>query len=105
MTMLAGYQFIRRFFERFAWWETEPHDELVTGEGAQCLARPGEIYAAYLPEGGSVLLRVTAGVYEARSYNPQTGEWRSLPDVSGGEFRGLLTSKPRDAAVLLTRRE
>ncbi len=48
MVMLKGYAHIVDFFTTFDWWKTEPHDELVTG-GAYCLARPGELYAVYLP--------------------------------------------------------
>ena len=48
MVMLKGYGHMVDFFTSFEWWKTEPHDELVNN-GAYCLAKPGEIYAVYLP--------------------------------------------------------
>ena len=48
MVMLKGYEHMVDFFTSFEWWKTEPHDELVNN-GAYCLAKPGEIYAVYLP--------------------------------------------------------
>lgn len=60
MTMLVGYAHMVDFFTSFEWWKADPHDELVNG-GAYCVAKPGEIYAAYLPHGGTVTIQLQPG--------------------------------------------
>ena len=60
MTMFQGYAHMVDFFTSFDWWKTEPHDELVNN-GNYCLAKPGEIYAVYLPHAGNVTVRTSAG--------------------------------------------
>ena len=105
MTMLEGFARIRAFFESFEWWTAEPHDDLVN-KGAMCIANPGKLYAAYLPEGGSVMIKLDPGVYRVRGYNPRTGTWTDFPDTPAGEatFMSLISAEPGDAAVVLTRR-
>ena len=58
--MLKGYSHMVDFFTSFEWWKTDPHDELVD-KGAYCLAKPGEIYAVYLPKDGKVTVKSGAG--------------------------------------------
>jgi hypothetical protein len=53
MTMFLGYGHMVDFFTGFAWWKTNPHDELVNN-GNYRLADPGKTYAIYLPKGGQV---------------------------------------------------
>ena len=72
MTMFQGYANMVDFFTSFEWWKTEPHDELVNN-GAYCLAKPGELYAVYLPHGGSVTVRSEPGRYDAAWWDPGTG--------------------------------
>jgi hypothetical protein len=81
MTMLQGYAHIVDFFTSFEWWKTEPHDELVNN-GNYCLAKPGEIYAIYLPSGGDVTVQMQPGQYAAAWWNPKTGEKIALPFVN-----------------------
>ena len=75
MVMLKGYEHMVDFFTSFEWWKTEPHDELVNN-GAYCLAKPGEIYAVYLPLAPSAGIdqplnkaRVRRGDHQARAGN------------------------------------
>ncbi len=82
MVMLKGYEHMVDFFTSFEWWKTEPHDELVNN-GAYCLAKPGEIYAVYLPKEGTVTVKLEAGPYEASWFSAFTGETIPLPQVSG----------------------
>ena len=85
------------FFTSFEWWKTEPHDELVDN-GAYCLAKPGEIYAVYLPMRpacgsgedfgsqkacGNVSLKLEPGTYDAKWFSAVTGEIVPLPTVQG----------------------
>jgi len=97
MVMLKGYEHMVDFFTSFEWWKTEPHDELVNN-GAYCLAKPGEIYAVYLPirpTCGSgenfdyqkacrgITLKLEPGSYEAKWFSAVTGEIVPLPAVQG----------------------
>ena len=52
MVMRRGYEHMVDFFTSFEWWKTQPHDAVVNG--AYCLAQPGEIYAVYSPNDGTV---------------------------------------------------
>jgi hypothetical protein len=81
MTMLQGYAHMVDFFTAFEWWKTEPHDELVNN-GNYCLAKPGDLYAIYLPRGGNVTVRMEPGQYVAAWWNPTTGEKTPLPFVN-----------------------
>jgi Domain of unknown function (DUF5060) len=97
MVMLKGYAHMVDFFTSFEWWKTEPHDELVNN-GAYCLAKPGEIYAVYLPVRpmcgnseafehqkvcGDVTIKLEPGTYEASWFSAFTGEKIPLPPVQG----------------------
>ena len=82
MVMLKGYEHMVDFFTSFEWWKTEPHDELVNN-GAYCLAKLGEIYAVYLPQEGTVTVKLEAGPYEASWFSAFTGEKIPLPQVNG----------------------
>jgi hypothetical protein len=104
MVMLRGYARIVDFFTSFEYWKTEPHDELVN-HGAYCLAKPGEVYAVYLPNGGDVTVKLAAGEYRARWYSAFTGETAPLADV----VRGPAWTSPKspfwlDSALLLERK-
>ena len=82
MVMLKGYEHMVDFFTSFEWWKTEPHDELVNN-GAYCLAKPGEIYAVYMPKEGTVTVKLEPGAYEAIWFSAFTGETIPLPPIQG----------------------
>jgi Protein of unknown function (DUF4038)/Domain of unknown function (DUF5060)/Putative collagen-binding domain of a collagenase len=107
MVLLRGYAHIVEFFTGFAWWTTEPHDDLVNG-GAWCLADPGRVYAVYLPMGRTVHVRLLPGKYEARWLNPRTGKVDALPAVEQGGADAAPWAAPEppdhgDWALLLTK--
>lgn len=102
MTMLHGYAHMVDFFTGFEWWKTEPHDELVN-QGNYCLAEPGEIYAAYLPHGGRVTIRLQGGTYSGTWFNPSTGEKTVLPPAQGPKWTSPATPDRQDWALLLQR--
>ena len=104
MVMLRGYAHMVDFFASFEWWKAEPHDELV-GDGAYCLAEPGETYAVYLPKAGEVSLRAEPGRYEARWFDPFTGDWAPFGEVSVGASPWRSPPAPgwNDWALLLRR--
>jgi hypothetical protein len=102
MTLLEGYRHIADFFAKFDWWTTEPHDELVNA-GAMCLAKYGEIYAIYLPQGGGVAVKLGPGNYDVTAYNPRSGQWIPLRRAEGPEWHSPVSSEPGDWVVLLKR--
>ncbi len=53
--------------------DIEKHPELA--EGNLCLAKPGEIYIVYLPEGGMVTLSQLSNSLQYRWFDPQEGEF------------------------------
>lgn len=70
------------------------------------LAKPGETYALYHPEGGSLELdlRKAPGRYSLRWYHPLTGAWSRGPTIEGGDW-ALLGAAPfaGDVAALVRR--
>lgn len=118
--MLTGYNYIRRFFEEFEWWQTNPDDSVVHPDNkGWCLSEPGKQYAVYFAdmtengtaprEPGAIRLMLAAGRYEARWYYPPTGAfaapfsvtaeaavWSALPSTP-------FTRNGVDGALLLTR--
>jgi len=100
MGMLKGYEHMVDFFTSCEWWKTEPHDELVS-KGTYCLAKPGDIYAVYLPKEGKVTVKLEPGTYDATWFNAFTGEKIPLPPVQGGEWTSPQTPGWLDWALLL----
>lgn len=64
------------FFQReLPFPEMRSADELTSSNEDYCLAKPGEIYAIYLPNGGSteIELEPSAATFDVRWFNPQKG--------------------------------
>ncbi|UCC22254.1 MAG: DUF5060 domain-containing protein [Planctomycetota bacterium] len=59
------------FHEYLPFYQMSPKDSLVSR--GWCLAKPGEVYAVYLPGGGSTELELAEGSYAVHWYNPRTG--------------------------------
>lgn len=102
MTMFLGYGHMVDFFASFEWWKTEPHDELAD-KGNYCLAKPGEIYAVYLPNAGKVTLKLQPGRYRAFWFAAQSGEKIDLPTVEGPDWTSPEAPDKNDWALLLQR--
>ena len=117
MIMLKGYAHMLDFFTSFEWWKTEPHDELVS-TGVYCLAKPGEIYALYVPDRpmcGSpdvyefkqacapLSLKLEPGTYEAHWFGAYTGEIVPLPAAQGPVWTLPKAPGGLDWALLLKR--
>jgi hypothetical protein len=100
MVMLHGYAHMVEFFTGFDWWKTDPRDDLVTN-GAYCLAERGKVYAAYLPKGGSVTLKLEPGRYQATWFNPRTGKTLPLPRADGPDWTSPKAPDDGDWALLL----
>lgn len=105
MTMLEGYAHMVDFFTSFDWWKTEPHDELVN-KGNYCLAKPGEIYAVYLPRAGSATVRLESGRYDATFWNAATGEKTMLAPIdASGAWTSPTAAGAGDHALLIIRKK
>ena len=64
------------FFHKYLpFWRMAPADTLITTEKAYCFARPGQIYAVYLPNGGTTKLDLgdSPATFTVKWYNPRTG--------------------------------
>ncbi len=64
-----------RFFQDYLpFWQMQPDNGLASGgTNPKVLAEPDEVYAVYLPSGGSTDLAVASASYTVRWYNPRTG--------------------------------
>jgi len=102
MIMLSGYAHMVRFFKTFEWWKTEPHDELVSN-GAFCLAERGQLYVVYLPRGGNVSVQLDPGRYQAKLFNPRSGEYSSAPIAESATWSSPVAPDGEDWVFLLTR--
>jgi len=63
------------FHEHLPFTEMSHHDELTSTEDDYCFARPGQIYAIYLPSGGTTNLDLgdSFATFAVQWYNPRTG--------------------------------
>jgi len=88
--------YARKFMEDLPFWEMEPMDSLLTDEASgyqedgQVYARPGDVYAIYLPKAspsGTLDLSGETGTFEKRWYNPRTGQFEgSATTVVAGKI-------------------
>jgi len=100
----AQLRHLRAFFEELPYWELEPHNDLVSEENF-CLAKPGEVYVVYLPNGGTVTVNLTdaAGQFSAQWFDPRTGEEGQVQPVRGGAERPFTAPSEADWVLLLAR--
>jgi hypothetical protein len=63
------------FHKNLPFWKMVPDDALVSAEKAYCFAKPGQIYAVYLPTGGTTKLDLgnSSKTFTVQWYNPRTG--------------------------------
>ncbi len=105
-TQLGG---TRAFIESLPFWEMQPHNELVTSGRAFCLAKPPQVYALYLPQGGSVAVELgsPATSYDCGWWDPANGPngtLRHQQRTSGGKQTFTAPAKG-DWALRIVRRE
>jgi len=63
------------FFHRYLpFTEMTHHDELISAKDGYCFAQPGQIYAIYLPKGGTTSLDLgnSSATFTIQWYNPRT---------------------------------
>jgi len=64
------------FFQKYLpFWEMEPDNGLAFGYGVLVLAKPGQTYVVYLPQGGSTELDLgrSTDAFQVHWYNPRSG--------------------------------
>ncbi len=87
------------FFQRYLpFHEMSPSDGLVSS--GWCLAKPGSVYAIYLPNGGSATVQLAPGTYSVHWYDPRSGgalQTGSVATLTGGGAVSI-GQPPRDAA-------
>ena len=72
------------FQQHLPFTEMSHHDELTSAEEDYCFALPGQIYAIYLPAGGTTNLDLgeSSGTFNIGWYNPRTGGPLQIGSVS-----------------------
>lgn len=78
------------FHQYLPFWEMQSADDLVDAEGAYCLAKPGEVYAIYLPSDPMNVtfdLSGTEATFKVQWYNPRGGD-EELLQGSVSEVKG-----------------
>lgn len=80
--------------------EMESADELTDAKEDYCFAKKGEVYAIYLPKGGTTDLDLSgySGTFSVNWYNPRTGgelQKGSVASIKGGSEVGI-GSAPSD---------
>lgn len=91
----------RAFMESLPFWEMHPANGIVRSGKAFCLAKPGAVYAFYLPEGGAMEIELPLGSYHAVWWNPtngKDGQFESETPLSGGRQK-LTCPRPGDWAL------
>jgi hypothetical protein len=88
--------------EGYEYWKMEPHNELVSGGEAYCLAEPGSQYMVYAPVGGSFELDLSAAAIDltARWFDPRDGTYGEPFTLSGGAAQQV--SAPDDSDWVLS---
>ena len=104
MTRIA----LELFHSELPFWEMNSADELSPDDGVYVLAKPGEAYAVYVPEGGTARLVLGEGDYTVRWFDPAEGgelQTGTVETVSGpGELSlGAAPSKPEQDWVALVK--
>jgi hypothetical protein len=69
------------------------HDELTAAPDDYCFAKPGQIYAIYLPSGGTTQfdLGSASGTFSVQWFNPRTGGKLQKGTVSEVKGPGSVT--------------
>ena len=107
MTMLSGYARMVEFFTGMEYWKLVPAPDLAAG-GTLVLAAPGERYVVYFRKGGAGGMKLAAGQYGTRWYDPRAGAWSEGPGLQQaagkGAWMGEAPSGEGDWALVVEKR-
>lgn len=100
------------FHDHLPFTEMVPADALTSATADYCLAKAGQVYAVYLPAGGTTSLNLTgaSGTFDVRWFDPRNGgalRTGTVAAVTGGATVGLglpPVETARDWVVLVRRR-
>jgi len=97
------------FRDHLPFWEMDSHDELT--DTGYCLANPGNIYAIYLPFGGTCSIDLSShpGRYVVSWFNPRTGGTLlqgRITTIPGGQWSapGLPPENTREDWICLVKK-
>jgi hypothetical protein len=105
-------RFAHEFFKTYLpFHQMSSADTLTPDPNDYVFAKPGEVYAVYLPDGGSAELNLkgVTGNFEVKWYDPRNGgalKTGSVPGVTGGKQVSIGEApedKQKDWAVLIRR--
>ena len=87
-------------------WKMKPHNEVVAGsKEAYCLAELDKQYLIYLPEGGTLSLKLPQGLYQSNWFNPQNAVTHITQSLSGGSTIKINAPNNNDWVLVITRQE
>jgi len=97
----------RAFVEGLPFPEMQPYNNLVINGQAYVFAKPGEVYTAYLPDGGEIRLDLTTSSeqFDAVWFDPRDGSLQTIGQVQGGIIASFTAPDSNDWTLLLTRDE
>lgn len=87
------------FIRHLPFSEMKAANELVNQDNAYCLAKAGDSYAVYLPNGGPCQINLPEGKFSVKWFNPRTGGNLldgTIKNVNGGEKVTLGTMPKED---------
>jgi hypothetical protein len=101
--MLDDMRRARTFLESLPFYEMEPCNELLPDDTNYCLAKPGEVYAIYMPNGGSATVDLSdvSGEFETKWFNPRTGDVGQHTPTVGGDARLFEAPTQEDWALVI----
>ena len=93
----------RGFIEALPFWEMRPANNLLTSGTGYVFAKSGEVYAVYLPSGGSLGLDLTSNTnnYDIQWFNPKDGSVTFGGTLQGGVVVSLNAPSSNDWALSL----
>ncbi len=103
--MLDDMRRARQFIEMLPFWQMRPGNEFLSGGSKNyAFVKLGEIYAIYLPNGGSVNVDLSqaAGTLQVKWFNPQTGVFSNQTTTTGGGIRTFTAPFGGDAALQIS---
>lgn len=94
----------RTFLTTLPYWEMSPANELIVNGLGFALAKAGEVYAVYLPNGGSIDLNLggVSGVFDATWFNPRDGSYQAIGEVAAGGMASFTAQDSADWVLLLS---